>query len=345
MDPLLRIDGRGIVVVEWLDTTWQRLNRVRVQERLPQALLLLGAEGIGKQVLATRLASALLCQNTRGDGETCGQCPACGWLRAGTHPDLMPVEPAEPGKAIRVDQIRALCTELAMTSHAGRYKVAIVRPADAMNANAANSLLKTLEEPTDDTLLMLLTAAPGKLPATIRSRCQQIRLVSPSIDTARRWLESKGLSAEDATRCIQTGGGAPLKALDLGQSGLFELRDQRLDELSRVLAGQLDPVQLAGTWVGECESESLRWWLEWLRELIALRYAASRPNDRNAAHKLQKFLKAVDSRRMYQIADGIAQALNSAGSGLNRQLILEDLLISWANMSGSRHQRSGAGSG
>lgn len=330
--------------MEWLDPSWQRLNRVRLQDRLPQALLLLGAEGVGKRVLATRLASALLCQQTRDDGELCGRCPACGWLRAGTHPDLMLVEPAEAGKAIKVDQIRALCTELAMTSHGGHYKVAIIRPAEAMNANAANSLLKTLEEPTDDTLLMLLSAAPGKLPATIRSRCQQIRLELPSVDTARRWLESQGLSAQDASRCIQTGGGAPLKALELGQSGLAELRERRLDELSRVLAGQVDPVQLAGTWVGEHESESLRWWLEWLRELIAWRCAAATPNDGSAAHKLQNSSKAVDSRRMYQIADGIIQALNNVGSGLNRQLILEDLLISWASMSGSSH-RSGAGNG
>jgi DNA polymerase-3 subunit delta' len=333
--------------VEWLDPTWQRLNRIRRQGRLPQALLLLGAEGIGKQVLATRLASALLCEDTLEDGRVCGRCSSCGWLRAGTHPDLMVVEPAEVGKTIRVDQIRALCTELAMTSHAGRYKVAIIRPAEAMNANAANSLLKTLEEPTDDTLLMLLTASPGRLPATIRSRCQHVRLVLPQLEVARHWLESQGFSPEEAGRCIQMGGGAPLKAMELGRSGLAELREQRLDELCRVLAGQLDPVQLAGTWVGEHESESLRWWLEWLRELIAWRHAARTPKDTDtdAADKLKNFLKAVDSRRMYQIADGIVQALNTLGSGLNRQLILEDLLISWASISEPRHQRSGAGNG
>ncbi|MGD2075310.1 MAG: DNA polymerase III subunit delta' [Gammaproteobacteria bacterium] len=331
--------------MEWLDAVWERLNRTRLQGRLPHALLVLGAEGTGKQVLAMRLASALLCENPRNDGQVCGQCPACGWLRAGTHPDLMPLAPVESGKAIRVDQIRALCSELGMTSHAGRYKVAIIQPADAMNANAANSLLKTLEEPTANTLLLLLTASPGKLPATIRSRCQQIRLAAPPVGAARRWLEAQGLSAETARRCIQMAGGAPLKALELAQSDLAELRAQRLAELSQVLTGQLDAIELAGTWMDEHEPEALRWWLEWLRQLVAWRHAGRTPVDGKAVHKLQKILEAVDSRQMYQIADGITQALNSVGSGLNRQLILEDLLIRWAKMPGSNYQRGGTGNG
>jgi DNA polymerase-3 subunit delta' len=332
-------------VTEWLDNTWLRLNQIRISGRLPHALLVVGVEGIGKRTLAGRLAASLLCDEPAADGQSCGRCPACGWLQAGTHPDLLQVLPAEEGKAIRVDQIRALCSELAMTSHAGRHKVAIIHPADAMNANAANSLLKTLEEPTDRTLLMLLSALPGKLPATIRSRCQQIRLVLPSPAGAQRWLESRGVAAETATQCIQMAGGAPLKALELARSDLFELRSQRLDELSRVFAGRLDPVRLAGDWASTHEVETLQWWLQWLRQLVAWRLAATAPAEAQVAQKLQNVAETVDSRQMCQMVDGVAGALDSIGTGLNRQLILEDLLIGWAAAASaiSQHDRAGNG--
>ncbi len=327
-------------MLEWLDSTWNKLNQVRIQGRLPHALLVIGVDGIGKLTLAEQLASSLLCEAPDEGGQPCGVCSACGWLRAGTHPDLLQLAPEETGKAIKVDQIRALCAELGMTSHAGRHKVAIIQPADAMNTNAANSLLKTLEEPTDDTLLVLLTALPGKLPATIRSRCQQLRLAVPGAAAAQRWLEARDVSPQLATQCLQMTGGAPLQALELAKSGLDELRDQRLDELCRVFAGQLDPVLLAAQWMDKYELQSLRWWLGWLGELIGLRLANRVPVDPNVAQKLRKFSEKVDSRQVYELADGVLAALNSIGSGLNRQLVLEDLLVGWTRMASIDHKGS-----
>jgi DNA polymerase-3 subunit delta' len=315
----------------WIEPAWQRLGEARGQGRLPHALLLIGAEGVGKHTLATHLASALLCGARRPDGTACGQCSACGWLRAGTHPDLLELRPEEAGKAIKVDQVRALCSELGMTSHAGHHKVAIISPADAMNTNAANSLLKTLEEPTDNTLLVLLTALPGKLPATIRSRCQQLRVPLPRRAVAQRWLETQGVAAAAAGHCLQMAAGAPLKALLLAHSELGELREQRLDELCRVWSGQLDPVKLAAQWTGAHEADALQWWLGWLRDIVRWRVAQRPPAETSAAGKLQKISESVDSGQVYRLADAIHGALSSIGSGLNRQLILEDLLISWAD--------------
>lgn len=332
-------------MLEWLDATWQKLNRIRTQGRLPHALLLIGADGIGKQQLAARLAESLLCENPHPDGRRCERCMACAWLQAGTHPDLMHLAPEEPGKAIKVDQIRSLCAGLAMTSHAGGTKVAIIRPADAMNANAANSLLKTLEEPTDNTLLVLLTAVPGKLPATIRSRCQQVRMLLPQAAPALRWLESNGVAPQQGERCLQMAGGAPLKALELARADLGELNERRLDELCQVASGRLDPVRLASSWHGNDEPQTLNWWLEWLRDLLRWQLAGQPPADASVARKLQKISESVDSRQIYGLADTLTTALNSLASGLNRQLILEELLIGWAQTAGVAYRRSNMGNG
>jgi DNA polymerase-3 subunit delta' len=232
-----------------------------------------------------------------------------------------------------------------MTSHAGGHKVAIIQPADAMNSNAANSLLKTLEEPTRNTVLILLTAMPGKLPATICSRCQQLRLVPPPLSVAQRWLESSGVPADVATRCLQMTGGAPLKALELAGSDLLELREQRLEELWRVFYGQLDPVPLAAQWMGKQESQTLQWWLRWLRDLISWQIGGRQPAEACVVDKLQKISESVDSRQICSLADAVTRAVNSIGSGLNRQLILEELLISWASMGGMGRNGNLAGNG
>jgi DNA polymerase-3 subunit delta' len=221
-----------------------------------------------------------------------------------------------------------------MTSHAGGYKVAIIRPADAMNANAANSLLKTLEEPTGNTLLILLTALPGKLPATIRSRCQQLRLILPPPQLAQRWLEANRVPVDVASRCLLMAGGAPLKALELARSDLIEFRQRWFGELYQVAFGQLDPVLLAPQWLGKHEEQALQWWLQWLRDLISWKIGKRLTADADMVQKLQKISESVDSRQIYGLADGVSSALNSIGSGLNRQLILEDLLIRWAGIAG-----------
>ena len=316
----------------WLEDSWQQLNQARLQGRLPHALLIRGQDGIGKQALALQTASALLCGQSDAEGRACGQCTACGWLQAGTHPDLIQLEPEETGKAIKVDQIRALSGKLAMTSHGGRHKVAIIRPAEAMNVNAANSLLKTLEEPAADTLLLLLSAAPGRLPATVRSRCQQLAVATPATQLAQQWLQAEGLGADDVLRYLELANGAPLRARDMAGADSAALRDQRLDQLVAVGSGRLDPLQAAKDWQGDAQRQSLEWWRLWLQALIRWKLADRPPQEPDVVQKLQQFTERVDCRQMFDLSDRIAKALNSMGSGLNQQLVLEDLLISWAKL-------------
>ena len=318
--------------MKWLQQYRERLNSTRVQGRLPHALLISGFDGLGKRVLAEQLARSLLCEQPAADGQPCGQCAACGWLRADTHPDLLWLLPEETDKAIKIDQVRALSSELCMTSHAGRYKVAIIQPADAMNQNAANSLLKTLEEPTDNTLLLLLTALPGRLPATIRSRCQQLQIALPDASSAQRWLQDTGMESEQASRYLKLANGAPLKAQQLAASDCAGMRDQRLQQLVAVFQGSMDPVDIAKQWLGENERQCLDWWRVWLEDLLRWQLGGQPPIEPEVAQKLQRIVETVDCRQLFDLSDKVSRALNSLSSGLNRQLILEDLLISWAKL-------------
>lgn len=332
-------NGREPPMLEWLREPWNRLNQARVQNRLPHALLISGVPGSGKRELAEQLAFTLLCEKPDPEGSACGVCSSCGWLQAGTHPDLLWLEPEESGKAIKVDQIRGLCSELAMTSHTGRYKVAILTPADAMNVNAANSLLKTLEEPTDNTLIILLTASPGRLPATVRSRCQQITLSVPPADLALRWLKSRGVNALQASTCLKLASGAPLRALEYAARDSGEQRQNRLDQVQQVFSGHLDPIQLAQEWGAEAGTETLEWWRDWLQDLIRWRQAGSSAVEEKLERQLRQILKTVDCRELYGLLDQIVFALNNLASGLNRPLVMEELLIAWADMAPQRQNQ------
>ncbi|TCK18314.1 DNA polymerase-3 subunit delta' [Thiogranum longum] len=328
----------------WLAPVWQQINRARQQSRLPHALLLSGSEGVGKKHLAERIAHALLCESPNEQGEPCGQCAACGWLAAGTHPDLLLLEPEEAGKAIKVDQVRALSAGLGITSHGGRYKVAIVRPAEAMNMNAANSLLKTLEEPTANTLLILGTAAPGRLIPTVRSRCQKIQVPLPSQQQALGWLAAHNLEGEAAVDSLLLAGGGPLYALVLHQEGAEALLNDSLQQLQAVGEGRLDPLTVASEWQGDELALRLAGWRQWLQWLIRAQFVPADNGAVNMAQKLHTITESVDCQNLYAFMDRIDSARNALGSGLNRQLMLEDLLIRWAAMPTGRQNNVMQGS-
>jgi len=178
----------------WLETYRQTIATALAQGRLPHALLLTGLQGVGKGVLAEAIAGQLLCPAATLETGPCGHCDACAQLNAGSHPDYLRIQPEEDSSVIKVDQIRLLAEKLSFSSHQGGYKVAVLNPAGNMNINAANSLLKTLEEPSDNTVLLLICERPSQLPATVRSRCQQIRVEVPGQDVALQWLAGQGIS-------------------------------------------------------------------------------------------------------------------------------------------------------
>ena len=193
--------------------------------RLPHALLLRGREGIGKLAFAEAIAKALLCENRQPDGRACGKCVACCWVEQGSHPDFRRLEPEilsesrepeegsekKPSLEIRIEQVRDIAGFIAMTTHRGGAKIVLIHPAEALNINAANALLKNLEEPPPQTHFLLVSHRWHQLPATVRSRCEQIVLASPSRDVACTWLGQQRL--RDPDLALAQAGGAPLLAL------------------------------------------------------------------------------------------------------------------------------------
>ncbi|MDP9032838.1 MAG: DNA polymerase III subunit delta', partial [Pseudomonadota bacterium] len=137
----------------WQDSLWQQLAG-RAQHA--HAYLLHGPVGIGKRALAERLMASLLCQRPNGL-EACGECKSCMLLKAGSHPDNYLLEPEEADKAIKVDQVRDLVSFVVQTAQMGGRKVVLIEPVESMNINAANALLKSLEEPSGDTVLLLVS--------------------------------------------------------------------------------------------------------------------------------------------------------------------------------------------
>ncbi|MEX2239294.1 MAG: DNA polymerase III subunit delta' [Burkholderiales bacterium] len=199
---------------------------------MPHALLIHGAQGIGKLQLAERFAQSLLCESANAAGEPCGECAGCRWFAAGNHPDFRWVEPdalarqsasggdAEepaPGRAtkpsmeIKVDQIRALDDFLNLKSHRAGPRVALIHPGEAMNPNAANALLKALEEPPGRAQFILVSHRPARLLATIRSRCVSVPVPIPAAAASLDWLESQG--TRDAASWLAFASGSPLRAL------------------------------------------------------------------------------------------------------------------------------------
>lgn len=237
----------------WHHAAWQRLTGLAQEDRLPHALLVGGPAGIGKRRLAQAFSAYLLCHAPTASG-ACGRCKSCSLLTAGSHPDLLELAPevdAKTGKVakgIRVDQVREVVEFAAKSAQLGGYRVVTVEPAHLMNVQSANALLKTLEEPGRQTLILLLSSQPLSLPATIRSRCQQLALAIPGHAEALEWLSPLVGDANAASLLLALADGAPLAALALRDSLWFPERERLLKDLAGLREGRLGALAVAQRW-------------------------------------------------------------------------------------------------
>lgn len=234
----------------WHADAWARLQARRERDALPHALLLAGPAGLGKRDFLAAFVKGLLCQHPR-DGEPCGVCRSCQLVAAGTHPDVVALsfglrKDGVTRSEIVVDQIRDLSARLAMSSQFGGWQIATVDPADAMNAAAANALLKTLEEPTQSTLLILVADQPARLPATIRSRCQRVDFVVPSRAESLDWLAAEGV--KDAAAALDAAAGNPGMARTWTADGALKQRGEVRHDLKALAAGRGDTMEIVKRW-------------------------------------------------------------------------------------------------
>jgi DNA polymerase-3 subunit delta' len=321
----------------WQHPQWQRIAAMHAARRLPHALLLRGPEGVGKYRFAQRLVSAMLCEQVDFDRRPCGECRGCRLIAADTHPDLQLLAPPEGKQQIGIDQVRALIERIGLTPQYGGRKAVVVAPAEAMTRAAANTLLKTLEEPPGDTLFVLVAHRAGALPATIRSRCQIVDFPLPDPAVASDWLsgelDSQGLdSLKGAETALRLAHGAPLGARRLAAEGRLAGREAILGDLEQLLGGG-DPIASAERWRDAGAADTLYWLLSLVCDLIRLkngRMAHSLTHmDRGQA--MQHLARGLDLVRLFHMLDLMIEARRAVVGqlNLNEQLMLEGIAIEW----------------
>ena len=302
----------------WQAAQWAGLLELRSAGRLPHALLLAGPSGTGKLEFATRFAALMLC--AAPGAAACGTCRHCRLVAAGSHPDLVVVQPAEAGKAIRIDAIRALRDFCAARPHQSGWRVILIEPAEALNHPAANALLKTLEEPGEHTLLLLVAHQPSHLPATVRSRCRLTRFPEPVFRVGLDWLRARLPDGEDPANLLREAGGRPLHALRLVESECAAQRGRLRELAAAVAAGALTPADAAP------EAARLDWDLavELLAILLRdLAGAQARDSRRPRLGALRCFDELVRARRE-----------RAANANLNAELVWDRLWQEWRRAAG-----------
>jgi DNA polymerase-3 subunit delta' len=310
---------------------WQKTVNAWQQQRLPHALLLKGPAGMGKGLFAQRLAALLLCDQPHSNGEPCQHCKPCHLVKTRQHPDFLWIQPAESGKQIQVDQIRQLIQFCTLTAYYDRYQIVIIEPAEAMNHNAANSLLKLLEEPPAKTLLLLVSHVYRRLPATIRSRCQILDFSQPDRHWVEQWLSQQVPPTTDIALLLSLSDQAPLKALAEAQN--LATRQTVFEGFKQLLTGQTDPLRIAETWSQLEATQVLQWMLSWTMDLI--RYALSGQSrhliNRDYQNILQQLTPRFNLSDLFKILDlqrEIYQLVHSTAN-IKTQGLLEDLAITW----------------
>jgi DNA polymerase-3 subunit delta' len=323
---------------------WHRAQLERLladRTRMPHALLVQGRRGIGKVEFARALANALLCESPQG-AFACGACAACRWFEQGNHPDFREVIPeiaeegdeaeAEDAKAekkkslvIKVAQIRAQADFIGLSTHRSGFRVLMIRPADTLNLEAANALLKTLEEPPPGTVIVLVSDQPSRLLATIRSRCRALALPMPAPAEALAWLRKEGV--EDPATALAVAGGAPLLARDFAAPEEAQLRRKIISELARPSGAE--PLTFAERIDRPALDRTIYWMQTWVHDLLRLRAGAGIRHHTDFMSAAQAKARAADPDALFDLERELRAARRLAAHPLNARLVAEHLLMTY----------------
>ncbi|MCW5604010.1 MAG: DNA polymerase III subunit delta' [Burkholderiales bacterium] len=311
------------------------------KDRLAHALLLKGPRGIGKQDFGMALAQGLLCEQPGPEGMACGSCNACVWLTAGAHPDLRILAPETGGETdpesdggakkpkaspwISVEQVRGLHDFIHVSSHRGGRKVIVVSPAEALNANAANALLKNLEEPPARTHFILISHRPHRLPRTIISRCRQLSLGLPDPAAALAWLREQGVAEPEVA--LAQSSGAPLLALAASEGG--ELTERR-NVLRHIADPDFDPLAAAEALRDLPLERFIGWMQKWTHDIVSQRMLGSIRYNPDMARELALVARRTDPLAALRLHRKLVREQRNIHHPLNARLYLESVLAAYA---------------
>jgi DNA polymerase-3 subunit delta' len=320
-------------VLPWQQQNWEHLCDYRLQNRVPQALLITGNKGLGKQHLANQFTFSLLCAKPQDNGLGCGYCDSCLLLNAETHPDFIRISPDEPGKAITIGQIRSLVNRLTLKPQFESYRVVIVNPADLMNNAAVNAFLKCLEEPTERTLMLLITDKPTHLPATIISRCQKLAVAKPDKETAFAWLKQQNVDTLqcNASALLGLAQGSPLLALDYANDGTLTLRNDCFKAWMDIAKQRRHPAIIAEDWHKLPESPLIFWITSWIIDIIKCCYQlkAGWLYNPDMKEPLQELSQQLELKELYKLYDLVLISRQRINTQINKHTMFEEILIKW----------------
>jgi len=330
----------------WQQLSWQHLVQRYRNGQLPHAVLFTGAEGLGKLHLAQSFARWSLCsqnynpQEIRDFQPPCGQCKPCQLMKAGTHPDYLEVLPEAEGKQIPIDTIRSMSQFLSLKSQYAPLQIVVISPAEAMNKFAANSLLKTLEEPTPGSLLILVSSQPSRLLPTIRSRCQSMQFRIPERELALRWLAEK-LSERKAQapqsrleELMALAAGTPLLALKCAEEETLDSYQKLLASFEKLARKQADPLAEVKLWQNVGLGKSVKWIYLWVSAMIHLKSQTAQVDTKSEwlAPSLRELAGQISYQQLFQYLDKVTECMRFVNTQVNVQLTLEDLLTSWREL-------------
>ena len=311
--------------------------KAKVKQAVPQAILISGGTGLGNDVLAKNLAALLFCEAADCQQSPCNCCKNCLLFRSDNHPDFSYLK-TDQGKLIKIDQVRELIAKVNLTSNQGGYLVVIIDRAELLNTAAANALLKTIEEPPEKVIIILVSGYPELLPITIRSRCLELIVHPPAEDVAISWLneQTKGeLDKKELGLLLSFTSGSVVHALELYQQGAFDQRKK----LSAILIQLIEDQKLL-TAVNNFLTIDFDEFLVDLMQLVTALVKFKLKGDYKfigseiVTDFNHEILSNLEASRLFdyqkQLLELRGYHLNQVN--LNQQLAIENLLISWLGL-------------
>lgn len=328
---------------------WNAIQCLR--DRMPHALLLSGQRGIGKLEFARALSAGFLCESPNAQGAACKQCLACRWFEQGNHPDFRSLRPdaeAEEegegaksegkrvGREITIDQVRSLDDFLHVGTHRQGMRIILVEPAEAMNRPAANALLKSLEEPAEGTLFLLVSHAPDRLLPTIRSRCRAQPMALPDRAAAIEFLHSTGV--KNPGKWLALAGGAPQLASELASGAQAATLDVLASYLMRGssipvsdAAAQIDKI-LRAEKRGGALRQTIEWVQRWVADLAVVIYGLGPRYFIDDRDNIAQLALVVDVKKLHQFNRKCVEFKKLSEHPLNSKLFLEEFFLDYSRV-------------
>ncbi len=323
----------------WLARAWQTVQNRVAEDRLPHALIVSGERGIGKRAWADAVAGLLVCERPSGQESgkpvACGRCKQCELYGAASHPDVRVYGP-EKSRMVKVDQVRALSAFAVASPQVGHHKVAIIDRGDQLNINAANALLKTLEEPQPDVTLILLQESGRPLLPTIRSRCQTLTIPVPGNAEANQWLvnqvglmpEGERPAADALAKALMLAGNAPRLALEYATGDFIGLRDEALERFKEFMKSRI-PLGEAARAFKAMGLEDTLWLFETWAADLARMIAGGTAKDTDSADMIGFLSRTTPAWRAHELLEMVRDARAAGVYNASPELEASRLLMAW----------------